>query len=193
LNACNASHEYYPAAAAAEATMTATLDFEYLVRTSQRMVFSIAYRYLRDAAAAEEVAQDVFWELHKRLGTVESNEHAVFWLRRVACHRSIDYARRHAAELRARSDAFTEPAQSDPPADPLLSKRLREAVATLPKKMRMVVLLRFQQEAKLEEIAEALGIPVNTVKSQLHRALAMLREKMQFMLEESSGMGGTWR
>lgn len=172
---------------AAEATVTSTLDFEYLVRANQRMVFSIAYRYLRDSGAAEEVAQDVFWELHKRLATVESNEHAVHWLRRVACHRSIDYARRHAAEMRARADTFVEPARADEHADPMVTRQLRTAVGTLPKKMRMVVLLRYQQEAKLEEIAETLRIPVNTVKSQLHRALAILREKMQFMEDEVSG------
>lgn len=161
--------------------VTSSLDFEYLVRTNQRMVFSIAYRYLRDGAAAEEVAQDVFMELHKRLHTVESNEHAVFWLRRVACHRSIDYARRHAAEMRARSDDVPEPSHTEAHADPLLARRLRAAVDDLPRKMKMAVILRYQQEAKFEEVAEILGIPLNTVKSQLHRALAILRDKMQFV------------
>jgi len=50
--------------------------------------------------------------------------------------------------------------------------------------MRMVILLRYQEEAGLEEIASIMGIPVNTVKSTLHRAHAMLRTKMEQTMGE---------
>jgi RNA polymerase sigma-70 factor (ECF subfamily) len=160
---------------AAAAPATHKLDFEDLVREHQRMVFSIGYHFLHNAAAAEEVAQDVFLELFKR----------TFWLRRVACHRSIDYARRNKGSAAEVSwDQLPEPAQ---PAghnglgnrDPMMSKRLQQIVAALPQKMRMVVILRYQEEAGLEEIASTMGIPLNTVKSTLHRAHAMLRAKME--------------
>lgn len=153
------------------------------MREHQRMVFSIAYHFLHNGAAAEEVAQDVFLELFKKLGTLESRAHVTFWLRRVACHRSIDYARRNkGAAAEVSWDELPEPSHSiergQAHHDPMLTKRLQQMVAALPEKMRMVVILRYQEEAGLEEIANTMGIPLNTVKSTLHRAHAMLREKI---------------
>jgi len=165
---------------AASVLATTQLNFEDLVRENQRMVFSIAYRFLRNAAAAEEVAQDVFLDLFKKLGSLESRAHASFWLRRVACHRSIDYARRNktaAAEISW--DLLEEPSGQALENDPFLSRRLQQLVAGLPEKMRMVVILRYQEDAQLEEIADVMEIPLNTVKSTLHRAHAMLRARVE--------------
>src|SRR5258707_9599079 len=69
-------------------------EFRGLVEQHQSMVFSIALRILGDRGAAEEVAQDVFVELHRSLGRLESEEHVLFWLRRVAVHRATDHLRR---------------------------------------------------------------------------------------------------
>lgn len=144
------------------------------------MVFSIAYHFLHNAAGAEEVAQDVFFELFKKLATLESPAHAVFWLRRVACHRSIDYARRNRiAAAEVSWEQLPEPRGPTREDDPLLARRLAQLVAGLPEKMRMVVILRYQEDAALEEIAEAMRIPLNTVKSTLHRAHATLRNRME--------------
>jgi RNA polymerase sigma-70 factor, ECF subfamily len=162
----------------ADATVTTDFDFEDLVRRHQRTVFSIAFHFLQDRAAAEEVAQDVFMELHRKLGTLQSEEHTTRWLRRVACHRSIDYARRLPKASQVDWDSLPEPSQPAATNDPMLSGKLRQLVGTLPGKMRLAVILRYQEEAEPEEIAEALGMPVNTVKSHLHRALVMLRSKL---------------
>ena len=166
------------------------LDFEEVVREHERMVFSIAYHFLHNAAAAEEVAQDVFLELSRKLDGLESPTHVTYWLRRVACHRSIDYARRNkgaAAEVSWDDlPEYSQVARNDPPNDVMLSKRLRQIVATLPEKMRMVVILRYQEEAGLEEIARIMGIPLNTVKSTLHRAHATLRERIGHAVGEAN-------
>jgi RNA polymerase sigma factor (sigma-70 family) len=142
------------------------------------MVYSIAYHFLQDRTTAEEVAQDVFMELYKRLATIESQEHAANWLRRVACHRSIDFARRAPKARLVDWDSLPEPAQPAATSDPILSDKLRQLVGSLPYKMRMAVILRYQEESEPDEISKALGMPVNTVKSHLHRALVMLRSKL---------------
>ena len=56
---------------------------------------------------------------------------------------------------------------------------VRKLTASLPEKARMVVLLRYQEDLAPAEIAETMDIPLNSVKSGLHRALAMLREKLE--------------
>jgi RNA polymerase sigma-70 factor (ECF subfamily) len=62
--------------------------------------------------------------------------------------------------------------------DMLLSSQLRRTVASLPAAARMMIILRFQEDLELAEIARVLEIPVQTVKSRLHRSVNLLREKM---------------
>jgi len=158
--------------------------FAEAVRAHQAMVFSIAYHFLKDRFAAEEVAQDVFLQLHTKLRDLESREHVVFWLRRIASHRSIDYARRRKATV-ALEDA-PEPAVEGGQDDFLLKDRLRALIASLPETPRMVMILRYQEELMPEEIARVMEMPVRTVKSHLQRSLALLREK----IERSMGRNG---
>ena len=82
-------------------------DFEQLVDEHQSMVFSLALRMTGDRGLAEEIAQDVFLELDRRLGKIESADHARFWLRRVAMSRSVD-AQRAALVLRYQEDLTPE-------------------------------------------------------------------------------------
>ncbi len=172
-------------AAIVEGTLTVGLpEFTELVHEHQAMVFSIAYHFLRDRATAEEVAQDVFLQLHGAMPKMESQEHITAWLRRVAAHRSIDYARRRKPDI-ALDDA-PELATDPPVGDPILARQLRRLVASLPEKARLVVILRYQEDLGPEEIAEVLAVPVNTVKTHLHRALAMLRDKLGRTLGEVS-------
>lgn len=71
-----------------------------------------------------------------------------------------------------------EPAEAAHTRDPLLEERLWKLVATLPDKSRMAVILRYQEEMELHEIAEVMEIPINTVKSSIDRALELLRAKL---------------
>src|ERR1051325_8804065 len=68
-------------------------QFAELVREHQAMVFSMACRYLRNRALAEEIAQDVFLQLYRKLPTLESSDHVLHWLRWVTAHRLIDHSR----------------------------------------------------------------------------------------------------
>jgi RNA polymerase sigma-70 factor (ECF subfamily) len=154
----------------------------------QSMVFSIALRILGDRFVAEEIAQDVFLELHAKLDELESDEHVVHWLRRVTVHRSIDRIR----QRDRRREDVTDPGELPEVAveaglnletsDPLLSRQIRQLVGSLPVTPRTVVALRYQEDMSVEEIAEALEMPVATVKSHLRRSLELLREKMARVL-----------
>lgn len=154
------------------------------------MVFSIALRIVGDRSAAEELAQDVFLELHDHLAQLSGESHILHWLRRVAVHRSIDHLRRrercvgHWNEVPIDAPEFDEalggvPELAVEPAvgDPLLRERLRQLVASLPAVPRAVMVLRYQEDLMPEEIAALLSMPVSTVKSHLQRTLRLLREK----------------
>jgi RNA polymerase sigma-70 factor (ECF subfamily) len=156
---------------------TSWRDFAGLVRQRQAMVFSIALHFLRDRQAAEELAQDVFLDLHQHLGSLKSPQHVMFWLRKVTTHRCIDYARRRKWSQVSLDDVPELPAAATA-GDPMLQRRLRQLVASLPETARAVVILRYQEDLTPTEIAKVLTMPVATVKSHLQRSLAMLREKV---------------
>jgi RNA polymerase sigma-70 factor (ECF subfamily) len=153
--------------------------FADLVRKHQSMVFSIALHSLRDPALAEELAQEVFLDLYNHMGDLQSPAHLEFWLRKVASRRCIDYVRKLRRHTSVGLDDAPEPSTAPQERDPFLSEVLQKLIASLPEKARMVVLLRYQEDLAPAEIAEALEIPLNSVKSSLHRALAMLREKLE--------------
>lgn len=151
------------------------------------MVFSIALRMAGDRGAAEEIAQDVFMELHAKLAELSTAEHVLYWLRRVASHRSIDWIRRKSGTQEIAMDEATlesvrELVAEQDAGDPLLSRYLYQLLASLPPVQRSVVVLRYQEELSPDEIATALEMPVATVKSHLQRTLKLLRAKAERML-----------
>ncbi len=157
--------------------------FADLVREHQAMVFSLAHYFSRDRATAEDLAQEVFIHLYQNLGSIESPAHLKFWLRRVTSHRCIDYARKQRMKTVSVDDA-PEPVAPSDFRDSLMTAALRRIVATLPEKPRLVVTLRYQEDLDPSEIAELLGMPLNTVKSHLRRSLVILREKVTRSLGE---------
>lgn len=143
------------------------------------MVYSIAWRFLRDRGLAEEVAQEVFLSLHRNLRRIESPAHALSWLRKVAAQRAIDEGRKRLRRPGIALELVAEPAAGGAARDVMLGETLRRLVATLPEAPRMVMVLRYQEDLDPSEIAETLSMPVSTVKSHLQRSLALLREKLE--------------
>jgi RNA polymerase sigma-70 factor (ECF subfamily) len=172
-------------ATAANAVMPGRADFEGMVREHQSMVFSIAYHFLHDRPAAEELSQDVFFQLYKSLGALESAEHVTRWLRKVTTNRCIDHCRRSKLMPKIGLDQVAEPVSPSRAPDFMLSRALGQLVASLPGNWRALVILKYQEEMETEEIARALDMPVGTVKSQLSRALDFLREKASRVLGET--------
>jgi RNA polymerase sigma-70 factor (ECF subfamily) len=160
-------------------------DFEQLVDEHQSMVFSLAVRMTGDRGLAEEIAQDVFMELDRNLGKLESPMHALHWLRRVAMSRSADALRRRKVrgmdlwvEIEDDHGASVEERTSP------VGVRLEQLLTTLPQPQRAALLLRYQEDLTPEEIAATLDAPLATVKSNLQRGLKLLRAKAEDYLKE---------
>ena len=122
-------------------------DFEQLVDEHQSMVFSLAWRMTGDRGLAEEVAQDVFLELDRHMERIESPEHALNWLRRVAMNRSADALRRRKVrgldlwvDIEDKHGAPAEERQS------ALGTRLEHLLSTLPEAQRAALVLRYQED-----------------------------------------------
>jgi RNA polymerase sigma-70 factor (ECF subfamily) len=154
-----------------------TVAFAEIVRRHQAGVFGLAVRMLNRRDDAEELAQDVFLQLHRSLGAIESADHLRFWLRRVVMHRAIDRVRQRARQPVSSIDDAPELVSMERPHDPILVRRLATAVSRLTPTARSVVLLRYQDDLDPTDIARVLDMPINTVKSHLKRSLAALRRQ----------------
>ena len=153
--------------------------FAEIVRQHQAMVYSIGWHFLRDRSVAEDLAQDVFLGLHRNLAVVESPAHLTNWLRQAMTRRCIDWSRRSAQKSRVSLEAVKEPSAPARHGDPFVTDQIVRAMAHLPERSRMMVVLRYQEDLDPVEIAGLLSVPVGTVKSTLHRALGVMRTRLE--------------
>jgi RNA polymerase sigma-70 factor (ECF subfamily) len=168
-----------------------------LIETYKRMVFSLSLRITGDYATAEEVAQDVFLELHRSGDRLQSLDHTRFWLRRVTVHRATDALRGRALRPEAsaeewlddrhfddrRIEAFRMDAASGR-GSIRIQTRIEDLLRALPEPLRVAIVLRYQEDMLPDEIAVLLGQPVATVKSHLQRGLKLLRRKAVVTMKE---------
>ena len=149
--------------------------FGDLIREHQDMVFSIAWHFLHDRDRAEEIEQEVFLQLYRGLGEIESPAHLIFWLRRVTANRCIDESRRGRWRI-VTLDEASDVARNVSDTDPLLTRKLGQMLQRLPAPQRLAITMRYQEGLEPSEIGAVLDLPLNTVKSHLRRGLAALRE-----------------
>jgi RNA polymerase sigma-70 factor (ECF subfamily) len=162
-----------------------TDELRRLIETHQRMVFSLSLRITGEYATAEEVAQDVFLELHRSGERLVSADHIRFWLRRVTVHRATDALRSKALRPEAAAEEWMEDHHVDaPPGSIAIESRIEGLLCALPEPLRIAIVLRYQEEMLPDEIALLLGQPVATVKSHLQRGLKLLRRKAGVTMKE---------
>jgi RNA polymerase sigma-70 factor (ECF subfamily) len=155
-----------------------TEAFATLVRQHQASVFSIGLRMLNRRDAAEDLAQDVFLQLFRKLESIETAEHLGFWLRRVAANLAIDRLRSPALALTQPLVDDNEVAAHETAEDLLRDRALLKLLGELSPHARAVMLLRYQEDCDVAEIATALDMPANTVKSHIKRSLTTLRRRL---------------
>lgn len=102
----------------------------------------------------------------------------LFWLRQATMRRAIDATRQRRRRQQVALEDVPELEAGALQRDPMLGEVLRRLIAALPEAARMVVVLRYQEDLDPAEIAELIKMPLATVKSHLHRSLAMLRQKL---------------
>jgi RNA polymerase sigma-70 factor (ECF subfamily) len=141
------------------------------------MVYSVALRILGQRDLAEDMAQEVFIQLHAKLPSLESPQHVIFWLRKATAHRAIDQLRRRSLLSVTSLQDEAEYAALESEEDPLLQRRLRMLLSRLPPAARAVMTLRYQEDLDPQEIATTLDMSINTVKSHLKRSLEALRQR----------------
>lgn len=167
--------------------------FREIVVRFERPVYSLVARMVQDPGLAEDLAQEVFIKAFRRLDTYDPQRKLSSWLFKIAHNTTIDHLRRHAPEtvpLEAErddehrgglaavlSDTSTEnPSAAAERKD--MARALERAIARLRPEYRESVVLFYIEGASYQEICEATGLPLGTVKTNLHRARKELAQAM---------------
>lgn len=170
--------------------------FEALTRRYQDRIFRLVGRFSRDPQEVEDIVQDVFVKVYRRLETFTFQASFYTWLYRIAVNTATDAAHRtrrnpvhHVEDPAAWQDQARSSSpgtlESTSPDAELLADEVREAtrrvLQTLPDKFRTILILREYEDLAYEEIAQVLDISIGTVESRLFRARARFRDKIQRM------------
>jgi RNA polymerase sigma-70 factor (ECF subfamily) len=161
-----------------------------LIEQYQHRLFRYLVYLAGNRALAEDLFQETWLRVLERGRQYDGKSPFQTWLFAIARHLLIDTLRRKSpASLDALLDpeegaGFFEPPATDPSAYELLAGReqaayVAAAVAGVPAVYREVLMLRFQEDLRLEEIAAVVGVPLGTVKSRLYRGLSALKQRLE--------------
>lgn len=172
--------------------------FAALVDRYKDRVFRLLGRYCRDPVECEDLAQDVFLKVFRKLHTFQHESAFFTWLYRIAVNAATDHLSR-ASHRRLRlvgDDAVLDAGsdRDDNPAAPLMQAELaavtRSIVASLPEKFRTILVLREFEDLSYTEIAQVLQIQLGTVESRLFRARQRFREALERLHPDLLPAGG---
>jgi RNA polymerase sigma-70 factor (ECF subfamily) len=149
--------------------------FEALYRHFEREVFRWAVRIVRDERAAEEVVVEAFWRAYRGRARFDPSRGFGAWIRRIATHAALDHLR----QMRKHPPATaTEAPAVSRPHDGGLGDSITLAFRRLSPKLRVAATLALVEGVSYGEIADALKVPVGTVKSRVFRAVRALRREL---------------
>jgi RNA polymerase sigma-70 factor (ECF subfamily) len=169
--------------------------FAAIVERYEERLYNTVYRIVGSAEDARDILQETFVKAYENLGTFRGNSSLYTWLFRIAVNTSLSHRRRRKWVQMGGSpgdDGDADDAPSVPvaaeadPSSPLMAAEteamVQQAIGSLDVEHRTVVVLRDIQHCDYHEIAAILDLPTGTVKSRLHRARLLLKERLRPVL-----------
>jgi RNA polymerase sigma-70 factor (ECF subfamily) len=162
--------------------------FRQFVERNKIFVYNTCYRFIGNHQQAEEVAQDVFFQIYKSASTFHHKSKVTTWLYRIAVNLSLNVIRRDkkSREIKILTTQEIAETRGNEPGQQLERKEMKDllksAVDSLPEKLRTVFLLNKFEGLSPKEIAEILGISANSVEVRIHRAKLNLQKKLSSLI-----------
>jgi RNA polymerase sigma-70 factor (ECF subfamily) len=178
----NAASDFELAQAASKGDM---FSFEEIYQRHHRRVYAICLRMLQNAAEAEDLTQDVFIQLYRKIGSFRGDSAFTTWLHRLTVNQVLMHFRKRTVKFEKTTEEGETPVQivggtENPRKMPIVDKiALENAIEQLPEGYKNVFVLHDIEGYEHEEVARILGCSVGTSKSQLHKARLKLRKLLQ--------------
>jgi RNA polymerase sigma-70 factor, ECF subfamily len=157
--------------------------FQELVDQYKNLVFALIARTVQDRSRAEDLAQDVFLRIHRGLPYFRGEARLSTWIYRIVANACVQDAMRGVPTVSIDDDSRAARAAATTPdrrfGDLELRDRLEKAIARLPPNYRLLIAAHYLEGVRYEDLAEALQLPLGTVKTQLFRAKQQLRRVLE--------------
>ncbi|HQU83151.1 MAG TPA: RNA polymerase sigma factor [Pyrinomonadaceae bacterium] len=182
LENVSSANDFQLAKSAANGDMAA---FEEIYQRHHRRVYSICLRMLQNAQEAEDLTQDVFIQLYRKIGSFRGDSAFTTWLHRMTVNQVLMHFRKRTVKFEKTTEEGETPVQIVPGTEradkmPIVDKiALESAIEQLPNGYKNVFVLHDVEGFEHEEVARILGCSVGTSKSQLHKARLKLRKLLQ--------------
>jgi RNA polymerase sigma-70 factor (ECF subfamily) len=173
--------------------------FGKLVDRHKAGVFALLYRLLGKCDEVEDIAQNVFLAAYRGLRAFKSKAQFGTWIYRIAYNHAVSELRRRRSRLEHEQQPSVDAdsgletpvpdTRNSSPEEKAISGQVWEAVNRLPTPSRAAIELYYRQGFRYPEIAEALSLPLGTVKTHLHRARRQLRELLLSAKEQGQERG----
>lgn len=161
--------------------------FQELVDRYKDLVFALIARTVQDRSRAEDLAQDVFLRVHRGLPYFRGEARLSTWIYRIVANVCLQDQSRAPKPSASFDDDRTAPrtpsAVDRQYGDLELRDRLEKAIARLPANYRLLIAAHYLDGVQYDELAEALQLPLGTVKTQLYRAKQQLRRVLETELK----------
>ena len=162
--------------------------FEDLFRQFQGRVYAWIVRIVRDPGVAEDLTLETFWRIYRARDRFRPDADFAAWAYRIATNLALNHLRRRHLHCEYElPDDVAQPGSPDAAVQQETREHIQRAVARLPAKLQVVVMLALVEERPYPEIAGALGIAIGTVKSRVFRAVRILRKHLEGVRVEHAG------
>lgn len=154
---------------------------DYVINNQERH-YRLAYSYVKNADDALDIVQDSIYKAISSMDSLKNASYIKTWFYRIVVNTSLDFLRKRKKVVVVEEEVLSGYDVSKLDDYPNLD--LQRALEDLPVNYRSIIVLRFFEDLKIEEIAEILDENVNTVKTRLYTGLEKLRLKMNNKSEE---------
>ena len=165
-------------------------DFEEIVREYLKPMYNFVFRLVGDREGAEDIAQETFLKVWRSLNKFDKNKSFKTWIFTIARNSAIDWLRKKKEIVFSELNTLSDARESESFADKIMDTEdlpdevfyrkeliveLEKALSEVRPDLKEIIILHHMEEMIFQEIAEVVGKPLNTIKSQYRRALHQIR------------------
>ena len=150
-----------------------TADTERILTDNYEKYYRLAYSYMRNEDDALDVVQESAYRAIRDCGKVKNKDYLSTWIYRIVVNTALDLLRKK------KKETLTEELPEIQVEDQYQETELRTILNQLDHKSKTIIILRYFEDLKLEDIADILGDNLNTVKARLYRSLKKLRLNLE--------------
>lgn len=153
--------------------------YEVVFKEYYQPLVMFVMRHVGSRDVSEDIVQDIFVKLFENSSTLPDDMHLKSWFYKVARNAAVDYLRHLQVEDRYKflmADAMLAASEADKEVDEEVCDKIHSAIESLPEQCRLIIQLNVLEGKKYLEIAEELGITLNTIRTQVSRGYKKLRD-----------------